>query len=163
MTVRRSALPCILLEWNDLLPAASTSGIPVKVATRYASRLSARLMSPRKSQNGPAAVGRPPGSWEETPNVGLGRRRDTQGSPSAGPLRKAEDAAARRRISTRRKPTHPDAEGIADDGEDENGEYQRPTAVVVIEVHRSGSPAAPVRKKQGKPKSCALFLVLDVT
>jgi hypothetical protein len=36
----------------------------------------------------------------------------------------------------RRKPSHPDAEGIADNGGDENGKHQRPAAKVVIEVHR---------------------------
>lgn len=49
---------------------------------------------------------------------------------------RVEGPAARRRISMHRKPTHPDAQGIADDGRDENGEHQRPAAKVAIEVHR---------------------------
>ena len=49
---------------------------------------------------------------------------------------KAEGPAARRRISMRRKPAHPDAEGIADDGGNENGENQRPAAIAAKEIHR---------------------------
>jgi hypothetical protein len=41
-----------------------------------------------------------------------------------------------------RKPPHPDAEGIADDSGDENGEHQRPAAKIVIEVDRTSTAAA---------------------
>ena len=42
-----------------------------------------------------------------------------------------------------RKPPHPDAEGIADDGGDEQGEHQRPAAAkIAIEVHRMSTAAA---------------------
>ena len=69
--------------------------------------------------------------------------------------------------SMRRKPPHPDAQGIADDGGDENGEHQRPAAKVVIEVHRwIPSAALTVAGTEGRSrerKPCALLLVLDVT
>src|SRR5450631_4582007 len=101
---------------------------------RYPRRLSARQFeAPKRARRpfGHRAV------WEETPNVGSVRRRDEQWSPNAHPLRPSQRGpASRRRISMRRKPSHPDAEGIADDGGDENGKHQRPAAKVAIEVHR---------------------------
>jgi hypothetical protein len=68
----------------------------------------------------------------------------------------------------RRKPFHPDAESIADDGGDENREHQRPAAKVVIEVHRmstvSGLSSGPHGEgKAEERKLGALLLVLDVT
>jgi hypothetical protein len=41
----------------------------------------------------------------------------------------------------RRKPAHPDAEGIADDGGNENRENQRPAAIVAKKFIGSGPTA----------------------
>ena len=85
----------------------------------------------------------PPGTvWEETPNVGLrtATRQAMVAQCSPSPT-KAEGPAARRRISMRRKPADPDADGIADDGGNENGENQRPAAMVAKKVHRIRSNA----------------------
>jgi len=67
------------------------------------------------------------------------------------------------------EPPRPDAEGIADDGGDENGEHKRTAAKVVIEVHRTGLASngpkpRPARRSQCRErKLCALPLALDVT
>jgi hypothetical protein len=64
-----------------------------------------------------------------------------------------------------RKPPHPNAEGIADDGGEENDELQRPAAKVV-ENHRmnTGAALAAARtEKQRERKPRTLILGLDVT
>jgi hypothetical protein len=67
------------------------------------------------------------------------------------------------------EPSRPDAEGIADNGGDENGEHKCPAAKVVIEVHRTrlasnGPKPGPARRSQRRErKLCALLLALDVT
>ena len=99
--------------------------------------------------------------------MGPGRRRDKQWSPNAHPLRSGRGPSSASPNSMRRKPPHPDAEGIADDGGDENGEHQRPAAKIVTKVNRISTVAAspkPAHRKQSRQrKFCALLLVLDVT
>jgi hypothetical protein len=56
----------------------------------------------------------------------------TQSSPS--PI-KAEGPRARCRISMRRDPAHPDADAIANDGEDERGEYHPPDPDLCADLH----------------------------
>ena len=118
---------------------------------------------PGSSNREKAPGGQPCGHravWEETPNVGSVRRRAEQWSPNAHPLQpRQRGPASRRRISMRRKPSHPDAEGIADDGGDENGKRQRPAAKVEIEVHRirfaSKRPQARPARKKAEPRAKA--------
>ena len=100
--------------------------------------------------------------------MGLGRRRDKQGSPAAHLAKRVEDRAARRRIhSMRRKPAHPDAEGIEDNGGDENGEHQRPAAKVIIKFHRidtvCGLTAARTEEARPVAKTLRLVPASDVT
>jgi hypothetical protein len=62
-----------------------------------------------------------------------------------------------------RKPSHPDAEGIADDSGDESGEHQRPEAKIAIEVHRMSTAAAstltPDRKSKVESDSVAPYFL----
>jgi hypothetical protein len=66
----------------------------------------------------------------------------------------------------RRKPPHPDAEGIADDGGDENGEHQGPAAKVMIKLHRISTVCGqqrPIRKRPDRERRTrALPLVFEV-
>jgi hypothetical protein len=66
-----------------------------------------------------------------------------------------------------RQPSHPDAEGIADDSRDEYGEDQLTDAKIAIEVHRLSTAAASRLPHTGRATLRAiallLLLVLDVT
>src|ERR1700730_594913 len=98
-------------------------------------RLSARQFESQKSARQPAV--RLPGSLGGNAQRGLRtatrRTMVAQCSPSAAEPEGPRIASPN---SMRRKPSHPDAEGIADDGGDENGKHQRPAAKVAIEVPR---------------------------
>ena len=108
----------------------------------------------------------PPGSLGGTPKVGPGRRRDKQWSANAHPLQSDRGPSTASPNSMRRKPSHPDAEGIADDGGNKNGEHRRPAAKVT-KIHRIntvGAAQRPARNKQGRErKPCALSGGLGVT
>lgn len=105
--------------------------------------------------------------WEETPDVGSGRRCADTGCPTLT-LQRGGPAARRRisvcRLSMRRKPPHPDAEGIADHGADQYGKHQRPAADVVIEVHRKSTVCglACTASAGSKAKACCCLQSFDV-
>jgi hypothetical protein len=67
----------------------------------------------------------------------------------------------------RRKPAHPDTEGIEDHGGDENGEHQRPAAKVIIKFHRidtvCGLTAARTEEARPVAKTLRLVPASDVT
>ena len=71
---------------------------------------------------------------------------------------RVEGRTVRRRNSMRRKPAHPDAEGIADDGGDENGEQQRPAAKVMIKIHRMSAISSLSNGTYGKGKTESVAL-----
>jgi hypothetical protein len=50
------------------------------------------------------------------------------------------------------KPSHPDAEGIADDSGDEYGEHQCPDAKIAIEIHRMSTAATSTLPQHRKSK-----------
>jgi hypothetical protein len=107
-----------------------------------------------KSQKGPAAVG-PPGSLggnaQRGPRTVTRQAMVAQCSPS--PTGRGPGSASPN--SMRRKPPHPNTEGIADDGGDENDEHRCPAAKVV-KNHRMNTVAALAaarteKKRERKP------------
>jgi hypothetical protein len=144
-----------------------SSGSCSSAPERYSRRLSARQFESQKGARQPAV--RPPGSLGGNAQRGLRtatrRTMVAQCSPSAT---EPEGPRVASPNSMRRKPSHPDAKGIADDGGDENGKHQRPAAKVAIEVHRirfaskrpQARPARKRRSRERRPHASPLTILL---
>ncbi len=142
----------------DIRGAKMSSGSCSSAPERYPRRLSARRFESRKSARRPAV--RPPGSLGG--NAQRGFRTATRRTMVAQCPPSATEAEGPRIASPNfnaSEAIHPDAEGIADDGGDENGKHQRPAAKVGIEVHRirfaSKRPQARPARKKAEPRAKA--------
>ena len=113
--------------------AATSQMVTAQDDTRVSSQFDVAFRNHKKGPGGRGAAGQ---SGRKRPTWAPDGDATNNGRPMLTLSDRVEGPAARRRISMHRKPTHPDAQGIADDGRDENGEHQRPAAKVAIEVHR---------------------------
>ena len=140
----------------DIRGAKMSSGSCSSAPERYPRRLSARRFESRKSARRPAV--RPPGSLGG--NAQRGFRTATRRTMVAQCPPSATEAEGPRIASPNfnaSEAIHPDAEGIADDGGDENGKHQRPAAKVEIEFHRmrfagKRPQARPARKRRSRER-----------
>ena len=124
--------------WTIKIPTLSTA-LPVAI------------ISKTNRKRSPAAVG-PPGSLggnaQRGPRTATRQAMDARRSPSP----RARGPSSAPPNSMGQKPSHPDAECIADDVGDENGEHQRPAAKVVIEMHRMSTAAGSTLPHTGRAR-----------